>query len=160
ASRTVHTHVTGREGELVWPASGECEAATGNVASRLWHAAERHGARPPVVEREQRATYATLLKRVTAIAAALLAAGVSPDDPVAIMLERGGDAAAVFFAALAVGAITVFVNETLRPRQIEYLLAHSGARVLVTTDAVLARQPRALRADVRVLDVRTIGPGG
>ena len=142
------------------PAIGACDAATDNVASLLWHAAERHGARPAVVEREQSATYATLLKRVTALAAALLAAGVTPDDPVAIMLERGGDAAAAFFAAVAVGAITVFVNETLRPRQIEYLLAHSGARVLVTTDELLARQPRALRADVRVLDVRTIGPDG
>ena len=141
-------------------AIGACDAATDNVASLLWHAAERHGARPAVVEREQSATYATLLKRVAAIAAALLAAGVTPDDPVAIMLERGSDAAAAFFAALAVGAITVFVNETLRPRQIEYLLAHSGAGVLVTSDEVLARQPRALRADVRVVDVRTIGPDG
>ena len=81
------------------PAIGACDAATDNVASLLWHAAERHGARPAVVEREQSATYATLLKRVAAIAAALLAAGVTPDDPVAIMLERGSDAAAAFFAA-------------------------------------------------------------
>ena len=142
------------------PTIGACDAVTGNVASLLWHAAERHGARPAVVEREQRATYAALLKRVGAIAAALVAAGVTPDDPVAILLERGGDAAAAFFAALAVGAIAVFVNETLRPRQIEYLLAHSGARLLVTTDDLLAHQPRELRADVRVLDVRTIGPDG
>src|SRR5439155_934265 len=41
-----------------------------------------------------------------------------------------------------------------------YLLAHSGARHLVTTHELLTRQPRALRADVHVLDVRTIGPGG
>jgi amino acid adenylation domain-containing protein len=139
---------------------GSSDVASGNIASLLWHAAEHHGARPAVIEREHSESYAGLWKRVAAIAAALLAAGVTPDDPVAILLERGGDAAAAFFAALAVGAITVLVNETLRPRQIEYLLAHSGARLLVTTDEVLAHQPRALRADVRVLDVRTIGPGG
>jgi len=139
---------------------GSRDAVSGNVALLLWRVAERCGARPAVVERDQSVGYAALVKRTAAIAAALLAAGVAPDDPVAILLERGGDAAAAFFATLAVGAITVFVNETLRPRQIEYLLAHSGARHLVTTHELLTRQPRALRADVHVLDVRTIGPGG
>jgi len=139
---------------------GSRDTVSGNVALLLWRAAERCAARAAVVEREESVDYAALVKRAAAIAAALLAAGVAPDDPVAIFLERGGDAAAAFFATLAVGAITVFVNETLRPRQIEYLLAHSGARHLVTTHDLLARQPRALHADVRVLDVRTIGPGG
>ena len=142
------------------PAGGSCDSASSNIASLLWHAAERHGARPAVVEREQSVSYAALWQRVAAIAAALLTAGVTPDDPVAILLERGGDAAAAFFAALAVGAITVLVNETLRPRQIEYLLAHSGARLLVTTGEVLAHQPRVLQGDIRVLDVRTIAPAG
>jgi len=142
------------------PAVGSCDSASSNIASLLWHAAERHGARPAVVEREQSVSYAALWQRVAAIAAALLTAGVTPDDPVAILLERGGDAAAAFFAALAVGAITVLVNETLRPRQIEYLLAHSGARLLVTTGEVLAHQPRVLQGDIRVLDVRTIAPAG
>ena len=86
------------------PTIGACDAVTGNVASLLWHAAERHGARPAVVEREQRATYAALLKRVGAIAAALVAAGVTPDDPVAILLERGGDAAAAASDRVPAGA--------------------------------------------------------
>src|SRR2546427_1607037 len=153
-----HVH---RQGQ--WPLSvegGSRDAVSGSVAWLLWRAAERCAARPAVVAREEGVDYAALVKRAAAIAAALLAAGVAPDDPVAILLERGGDAAAAFFATLAVGAITVFVNETLRPRQIEYLLAHSGARHLITTHDLLARQPRALHADVRVLDVRTIGPGG
>src|SRR5437667_7828735 len=139
---------------------GSRDGVSGNAALLLWRAAECCGTRPAVVERDHSVAYAALVKRAAAIAAALLGAGVAPDDPVAIFLERGGDAAAAFFATLAVGAITVVVNETLRPRQIEYLLAHSGARYLLTTQELLARQPRALRADVHVLDVRTIGPGG
>ena len=125
-----HIHQPGE-----WPLSiegGSRNAVSGNVALLLWRVAERCGARPAVVERDQSVGYAALVKRTAAIAAALLAAGVAPDDPVAI----------------------------LRPRQIEYLLAHSGARHLVTTHELLTRQPRALRADVHVLDVRTIGPGG
>src|SRR5436309_2314971 len=102
---------------------GSRDAVSGNVALLLWRVAERCGARPAVVERDQSVGYAALIKRTAAIAAALLAAGVAPDDPVAILLERGGDAAAAFFATLAVGAITVFVNETLRPRQVTVLAA-------------------------------------
>src|SRR5205823_2809651 len=81
---------------------GSRNAVSGNVALLLWRVAERCGARPAVVERDQSVGYAALVKRTAAIAAALLAAGVAPDDPVAILLERGGDAAAAFFATHAV----------------------------------------------------------
>ena len=135
------------------------DALNGNVALQLWEVAEREGSRPAIVERESSVDYASLLKRVAAIALALRAMGVGPDDPVAILLERGVDGVAAYFATLAVGAIAVILNETLRPRQIEYILGHSGARHLVTTAWLLARQPRALRGDTRVLDVDGVLPG-
>jgi amino acid adenylation domain-containing protein len=131
----------------------------GNVALQLYEVAEREGSRPAIVERDSSVDYASLLKRVAAIALALRAMGVGPDNPVAILLERGVDAVAAYFATLAVGAIAVIMNETLRPRQIEYILGHSGARHLVTTAWLLARQTRALRGDARVLDVDGVLPG-
>jgi amino acid adenylation domain-containing protein len=131
----------------------------GNVALQLYEVAEREGSRPAIVERDSSVDYASLLKRVAAIALALRAMGVGPDNPVAILLERGVDAVAAYFATLAVGAIAVIMNETLRPRQIEYILGHSGARHLVTTAGLLARQTRALRGDARVLDVDGVLPG-
>ena len=78
----------------------------------------------------------------------------------AVLLERGVDAAAAFFGCLAVGAIAVLVNEALRPRQIEHMLGHAGARYLLSTADLLGRQPRPLRSGFRVLDVATIGPIG
>ena len=135
------------------------DALNGNVALQLYEVAEREGSRPAIVERDSSVDYASLLKRVAAIALALRAMGVGPDNPVAILLERGVDAVAAYFATLAVGAIAVIMNETLRPRQIEYILGHSGARHLVTTAWLLARQPRALRGDARVLDVDGVLPG-
>ena len=131
-----------------------------NAAQLLWHSAGRHGDRPAVVERGSTVTYTALRERAAAIGAALRAAGVGADDRAAILLERGRDAAAAYFGALAAGAIAVVVNETLRPRQIEHVLAHSGARCLITTADVLARQPRRLSTAAGVLDASEIRPGG
>lgn len=131
-----------------------------NVAHLLWDRARLQGQRPAVVERDGTTSYIALWERATAIGAALRGAGIGADDRVAILLERGREAAAAFFGTLAAGAIAVVVNEMLRPRQIEHVLAHSGARALITTGDMLARQPRRLATDAAVLDVAAIGPRG
>lgn len=127
-----------------------------NAALLLWQTAHRSGARPAIVEQGGTLDYAGLQRRAAGVAAALLAAGVGPNTPVAIFLERGSDAAAAFFGTLAVGGIAVFVNETLRPRQIDHILGHSGARHMLTTAELLARQPRALEEGPQILDVAAI----
>ena len=132
----------------------------GNAAALLWQAAARHALRPAVVERGGTVSYATLRDHAAAFGAALSAASVAPGDRVAIWLERGAEAAAAFFGTLAAGAIAVIVNETLRPRQIEHILAQSGARCLITTKDLLARQPRSLSARAGVLDASGVRPGG
>ncbi len=131
-----------------------------NAALLLWGSAARRADRAAVVERGSTVSYAALRERAAAIGAALRAAGIGADDRVAILLERGRDAAAAFFGTLAAGAIAVVVNETLRPRQIEHVLVHSGARCLITTGELLARQPRPLATDAIVLDASAIRAGG
>jgi amino acid adenylation domain-containing protein len=131
-----------------------------NAALSLWRAAAQHGARPAVIDRASSMDYLTLLRRTAAIAAGLVAAGAAPDGPVAILLERGSNAAAAYFAALGIGAIAVLLNDALRPRQIEYILEHSGARHLLTTAEILTRQPRAIQGDVRIVEVEDIREEG
>ena len=128
-----------------------------NIALALWQAAERAPGQAAIVQRATSVTYAELRARAGGIARALRAAGVVPGDRVCILLERGADAAAAFFGAVACGAIAVNVNETLRPRQIEHILAHSAAAVLLTSAEMLARQPRAFETAARTLDVATTG---
>ena len=127
-----------------------------NAALLLWRAAHSGGARPAIVERDSVTDYAGLVERAAAVAAALTTAGGGPGTPVAIFLERGSDAAAAFFGTLAAGGIAVFINEGLRPRQIDHILGHSGARHLITTAELLARQPRGLQGEPHVIDVGTI----
>jgi len=129
----------------------------GNVASLLARAARVGGGRPAIVERSHSTTYGELADRAGAIAAALRADGLAVDDRVGILLERGCDAAAAYFGVLAAGGIAVVINETLRPRQIEHILAHSGATRLLTGGDVIERQARPLQTDARMLDLGAVG---
>ena len=133
-------------------------APGGNAAGLLWDAAARVPDAPAFVQRGGEVPYAALCARAAAFARALAEAGARPGDRVAVFLERGADAAAAWFGALAAGAVGVFVNEALRPRQVEYVLDHAGASILVTSGALLARLPRAPRTTARVLDAAVV-PG-
>lgn len=136
-------------------------APAGNAAALLWAAAERDGAAPAFVERGgTAASYAAVRARAAAFARALTEAGARPGDRVAVFLERGSDAAAAWFGAVAAGAVGVFVNEALRPRQVEHVLNHAGASLLVTSGALLARQPRPLRTAARVVDAAGVPADG
>jgi amino acid adenylation domain-containing protein len=127
-----------------------------NVAILLWRAARRTPMAPAVVERDRATTYAALAARAAAVAAALAAGGAERGRPVGILLERGADAVAAFFGALAAGHIAVVLNENLRPRQIEHALAHAGASHLLTSAELLARQPRPIDASCRIVDMETL----
>ena len=128
----------------------------GNLATILWKAAERRGRPPALLQGESVTDYRSLVRRTGAISVALTRQGVAAGERVAVFLERGTDAVASLFAAYAVGAVAVVVNERYRPRQIEYVLAHSGASVLLSTREMLDRQHRDLVTDARILEVEAI----
>jgi len=125
----------------------------GNVARMLWAAAQRHPRKDAVIERERTASYSDLVQRAGAIAEAARNAGVAPGDRVVILQERGIDAVASYFGILAAGAMTVVLNPLLRPRQVEYALTQSGARLLLTSAAVRARVHRDVETTAAVLEV-------
>ncbi|HET9709363.1 MAG TPA: AMP-binding protein, partial [Gemmatimonadales bacterium] len=129
-----------------------------NVARELWKTARVAQRQTAIVERERSVSYGELHTAAAAVAAALTAAGVMPDEPVAILLERGADAAAAFFGVLASGAIAVVVHEALRPRQIEYVLEHAGAGTLISSADLLGRlaRPLVFRDAVRIIDMHSL----
>jgi amino acid adenylation domain-containing protein len=132
----------------------------GNAAQMLLATAEAEPQRPAIVDGDVITGYGDLAARSLGIAGALQAVGVGTDDRVAVLLQRGAGAAAAFFGVLASGAIAVTVNESLRPRQIEYILDHAGASVLLTSPELIRRLPRPPETSVRVLDVDDLPRGG
>jgi amino acid adenylation domain-containing protein len=131
-----------------------------NAAHMLLATAESHADHVAVAERRERVAYARLAARCLAFAETLVDAGIRPGDRVAVLLRRGADAAAAFFGILAAGAVVVTVNETLRPRQIEHILGHSGAGALVSSAELLDRLPRPVGGHAPKIDVADVPAEG
>jgi amino acid adenylation domain-containing protein len=129
-----------------------------NLAGLLLGAARDHGDRVAITDRDHTIDYEQLRARAAGFAAALAARGARPGDRVAIFLERGADAIAAMFGAYAVGAVAVVVNERFRPRQIEHIVQHAGAAVIVTSRAMLDRLHRDIEAPAPLLDVAEAPP--
>src|SRR5256885_9464606 len=110
-----------------------------NIAQLLWNASARNAGHCAILSREEQVDYATLRERTVALGHALTDSGVKTGDRVAILLESGSDGIAAYFAVLAIGAVAVVINGVLRPRQIEYVIRHVGATVVVTSADLLAR---------------------
>jgi amino acid adenylation domain-containing protein len=127
-----------------------------NIALLLWNTAEKHGRECAIAERDLTTSYRELRARAGRVATTLRAGGVRPGDRVAIFLERGVDAAASFFGAVACGAVAINVNETLRPRQVEHILNHSGSVALISSASLLGRQPRAIATTAVCYDITRI----
>ena len=126
------------------------------VADMLWRAAATAGDQPAIVMSRRRHTYADLRRRASSVAAMLVERGVNPGDRVAILAERGFEAIAAYFGVLAAGAVAIIVNERLRPRQVEYVLHRSGARVLLFSHEILLEHPRPLDTTAMVIEIGSV----
>ena len=128
------------------------------IVAPLWDAAARTPDTIAIVARETALTYAELRDRVAALAARLLDAGLAPGDRVAIFLPRDAAAPAAFFGVVAAGGVPTVVNDRLRPRQVEHVLADCGAAVLLTSAALLGQQPRPIETTATLIDVADVTP--
>ena len=115
-----------------------------NAAWLLWHAAAARGPHTALLDGTRETSYAELLGQAAAVAIRLRSSGIAPGDRVGILLPRGAEATAAFFGILAVGGIAININESLRTRQVEHVLGHSGARVLLTNAEMLGWLGRPL----------------
>ncbi len=131
-----------------------------SVAHMLLETAASVGNKAAITDGERTVGYADLAARSLAVAEALAQAGVEPGDRVAIMLRRGAEAASAFFGAVAAGAVAVMVNESLRRRQIEHILNHSSARVLLASGEMFGRLPEPAVIPTDVVDMDEIPRAG
>jgi len=130
----------------------------GNAANLLRYAAEQRPDHAAVLEGPRVESYAELADTAAGVAALCAELDIASGDRVAVLLPRGATAAAAYFGILAAGAVAVHVNESLRPRQIEHILEHSGARALLTTEQMLARQPRPVTCAARIVHIEASTP--
>jgi len=100
---------------------------------------------------------------VRAVAKGLVARGVAPGDRVAIMSHTRYEWTLLDFAVWAAGAVGVPVYETSSAEQVQWILADSGARLVVVETAAHAAVVGSVRGDlpdltdVLVLDEDAVG---
>ena len=95
-----------------------------------------------------------LFDEVRDLSLGLEAVGVQAGDRVAILSDSRPEWTITDLAVLTAGAVTVPVYATLPASQVGYILAHSGARVVVAADDVQAAKVREERS--RLPDLETV----
>ncbi len=110
-----------------------------NAAEQLLGAAAlaRHGARTALLCGEQALTYAELAAQVSRAASALHALGVQPGDRVLLLLRDTPEFAAAWLGAVRAGAVAIGLNSKLTQDEYRYLVADSGARLLIAEEVLL-----------------------
>jgi fatty-acyl-CoA synthase len=103
--------------------------------------------KPAVVYKDQRYTYGQLYERVNQLAGALKQASVQKNDRVAFLVPNLPAMLEGHYGPLRLGAILVAINIRLSPREVAYILNHSGAKVLVF-DSEFAPTVRAIRGEI------------
>src|SRR5919108_174675 len=101
-----------------------------------------------VVYKGTRYTYGEFYARVNQLAAALKQAGVHKGDRVAFLVPNVPAMLEGHYGPLRLGAILVAINVRLSPREVAYILNHSGAKALVF-DAEFAPTVRAIREEIQ-----------
>lgn len=87
-----------------------------------------------VLETGETLTYAALWSRVDLAADALCARGIGAWDRVAIQMPNGWEYPVLWLALAQIGAVHVPVNTRYSPEEIAYVLADSGARLMIAAD--------------------------
>ncbi|MCA9536945.1 MAG: AMP-binding protein [Myxococcales bacterium] len=93
-----------------------------------------------------RLTRMELAERAVAFAATLRAAGLAVDDHAALLCRNRVEVFEVVLGALLAGVWLTPVNWHLTPQEIAYILADSGARLVVVDDAHRELVPTSARA--------------
>jgi long-chain acyl-CoA synthetase len=107
--------------------------AFSNLAAAHRAAATRGGERVALRSRRGELTWADYRRRADAAAAWWIAQGFGPGDRVGLIAENRLEWLVADVALLSAGIANVSMHAPLAPPQVEYQLAHSGARALVVS---------------------------
>src|SRR2546425_2874485 len=115
------------------------------VFSAFEQTARAHGARPflQVLPEKLELSYAAALDRVTHIAARYRARGYGAGHRVALRLENRPDFLPHFLALNSIGAAVVPINPDYRAAELEYILGHCEASLVVTGEMLDGDFPAA-----------------
>ncbi|HTU66391.1 MAG TPA: AMP-binding protein [Steroidobacteraceae bacterium] len=125
--------------------------ARGMLTERLAHVAARQPDSIALVDRDERLSYRKVTAAADAVARRLKAAGVSPQDRVALVFENSLQYVAALYAVFALRAVAVPLNATARQDDLDSWIQHSGATRVLVNEAHAAHIPARDGREVLVL---------
>ncbi|WIX76044.1 non-ribosomal peptide synthase/polyketide synthase [Amycolatopsis carbonis] len=128
---------------------GELNATAVSVPEQtLLSAFERHAAETPdataVLFEDERLSYGDLAARAAVLARRLRARGAGPGSVVAVALPRSAELMVALLGVLKSGAAYLPLDLDYPAERLEYMLASSGAALVVTEAGTAARVPAGL----------------
>ncbi|HOO51526.1 MAG TPA: ATP-dependent acyl-CoA ligase [Alphaproteobacteria bacterium] len=108
-----------------------------NIRALFENAVNRTPDKVFLIFKKEEKTYKEFLESVNRVANGFLSLGVQKGDKIAILLNNCFEFPCSWLAANMIGAVMVPVNARFVAGEIEYILNHSEARVLVTADRYL-----------------------
>ena len=130
-----------------------------NAAAWLLTLNAGHPERLAYIDDTQRLSYVELADRVQRFAAGLLASGLRPEERVLMVMHDSIDWPVAFLGALYAGIVPVPVNTLLTTDDYAYMLAHSGARALLASNALWPVLAPAVAAHAGALAAFVAGNG-
>ncbi len=112
--------------------------------------ARRYPAQEFVVHGDERLSYADFRERVRRLAKGLYQLGVRKDDKVALLMGNQTEWLLVDFAVLLLGAVLVPVNTWYRTHELDHVLRHSDATMLITVERYLNQDYMAMLSELGV----------
>jgi long-chain acyl-CoA synthetase len=131
-----------------------------NVADLVRRCAVREGPHAALVSGEQRLTWAQVDALVDRAAVALRDLGLAEGDRVCLQIGNTTDFAVAYFGAMRAGLVAVPANVGYTAAEMAYLLADSGAQVLVTSTVATIDHRADLPEQVRLVVPGRIAPEG
>jgi acyl-CoA synthetase (AMP-forming)/AMP-acid ligase II len=118
-----------------------------------------HRDRPALVDASSGCTitFGELTDRIRRLAAGLSRRGIGKGDVVAIFAPNLPDYAVVFHAVARLGAVLTPANPSYTVEELRFQLQDAGARLLVTTGALLDKARGAVSAATQTIGIVTIG---
>ncbi len=98
---------------------------------------QRHPNNIAICYKDKQINYLQLRQHCLSMAARFLKQGIQPGDRIAIYLPKLPETIYAMIGATVAGAVLVPINPVLKAAQVEHILNHSGASILVSSESRL-----------------------
>jgi long-chain acyl-CoA synthetase len=129
-----------------------------NVARLVMDSVDRYGEYTAVYYDGQVFTNVEHLRRAERLATVLLSFGVRPGDRVAVMMPNSPEVTAAFHAVWRIGAVIVPMPPQLLAAEAHYIIASSGAGVVLSCPNLVGRLREATAGFADIRHLVSIGP--